>query len=160
MKQQEECFCPWFTSSIQDQLEASVEILNDKIAREHDTLKEYRVEDRGRTQLVTIRYVGIVNVNDIEINPFSNDRIERARQWVTEKTMGRMFFSIKPDGTANMLWLTIANLSREYDHDVEPGKFKVTDGQHRIAVAIEQGVEKMMASVVETIKFHEPTTGA
>src|SRR5271157_5153958 len=93
----ENSYCDWYTIDVQSDLESTVEILSDSAIKEGRKLKKYYIDDNDSTQVVEVQYIGIINVYEVEIDPFSEGRLDRARQWVNEKTIGRLFFSIDED---------------------------------------------------------------
>jgi len=148
-------FCTWFTTRVESKLFERVEILQYPRSRsdmEQDL--EYFIEDGDNTQLVIVKYLGIVNPKNVVIDPFSEDRLERARTWVSDLTMGRVF--VAQQGTSLIVRkIGIPQLYRHYKFNAKPGKYQVTDGQHRTAVAIEKGVRRMIAYIVDTIQFNK-----
>jgi hypothetical protein len=142
-------YCDWFNTRVQNELFQKVEVLRSPAARGG---LQYFTDNDGNTQYVAVRYITMVNPEDVIINPFSQDRLESARKWITEKNMGRVYVA-REHGYFTIKEVSIPQLDRNYKYNQKPGKYNVVDGQHRIAVTIEKGITQIIALATDIIQF-------
>jgi hypothetical protein len=150
-------WCDWFTVEMQREIESKVEILNDFVVRSNEILKEYDKNTSETEQYITVKYIAMVPVDAVTIDPFSETRLEKCEEWVDEKTTSRAFFAVR-DGKVLLGSEYLPRLYREYDHDQEPPKKHVViDGNHRIAAARKKGLSTILATIMETITIKKPS---
>ncbi len=151
----DELFAKWFNIYTEEKMIENVEILNNKVVRENFSLKEYSTY-QGE-QWITVRYVAIIPVDEIEINPFSEDRKINIRKWLDEKRLSRMFYCFGEDNRIRIAVGFLPSLYRYYKYNEQPSSYQVADGQHRIAVAREKGITHILANISDTIVFRKTT---
>jgi hypothetical protein len=143
-------YTDFFSLDIEREVEESVEILSNKVVKEHRVLKRF-FKDKNK-QYITVHYIGFIDPSDVEISTFSERRLDKARGWMTELEMSRVFYTIKQeDKSVAIASGYLPQLFRSYEAGEKPGKFRVTNGNHRIAVAIEKGIKHVLADITETV---------